>query len=125
MKQLLLSFVLLTLTLQAFSQDFKGLITKEWKLDMYEESGEKFPPSPEQKDDRMIFFDDNTVKSIESKKTQNGIWEYNKGLKKLTITDTNSKRKNVFNVLKLSEKTCLLELVTPDGNLKMYLAAVQ
>lgn len=124
MKRLLLSFALLTFSFQVFSQDFKDLITKEWRLEMYEESGEKFPPSPEQKNNKMVFFKDNTVKSIESKQTQNGIWKYDKNLKKLTIIDVDTKEKNTFTVLKISEKDCILELNTSEGNLKMFLSVI-
>ncbi len=55
---------------------FKRLITKEWKLASYEEKGKKFPPAPQHKEDKMIFYQNNEVKSTDGGKVEYGIWKY-------------------------------------------------
>ena len=102
-----------------------SLICQEWKLVFYEENGEKFPPAPEQKDSRMIFYLDHKVKSIEPDNIQNGVWTYNLTNKLLSITDNETAEIANMKVLKLTKNEIVLEYKDPDGiPLKMYMETV-
>jgi len=88
---------------------------------LYEEDGDKFPPAPNQKDNKMIFYNDQKVSSVEGNKIQNGVWKYIPNSKLLTITDTETGEIANMKVLKLTSKEMVLEYMDPDGNpLKMY-----
>src|SRR5689334_20918135 len=84
------------------TDSFDSLICKEWKLVSYEEQGEKFPPAPDQKNDRMIFYNDHKVKSIETGNIQNGIWQYDATKKTLSVVDNQTKEKATMKVLKIT-----------------------
>jgi len=102
-----------------------SLICQEWKLVFYEENGEKFPPAPEQKDSKMIFYLDYKVKSIEPDNIQNGVWKYNLTTKLLSIVDNETAEIANMKVLKLTKKEIVLEYNDPDGiPLKMYMESV-
>ena len=126
MKKLsLIIIILLTLSCKTiFAQsitDIDSLICHEWKLVLYEEDGDKFPPAPNQKDNKMIFYNDQKVSSVEGNKIQNGVWKYIPNSKLLTITDTETGEIANMKVLKLTSKEMVLEYMDPDGNpLKMY-----
>ncbi len=122
--------IILVILLTQFSNTALGqvsggidsLICKEWKLAFYEEEGEKFPPSPEYANDIMVFYPDYTVKSVETGKIQNGIWEYDPTEKLLSVVDDQTKEKAIMKVLKITKDECILEYEDPDGALlKMYL----
>jgi hypothetical protein len=107
------------------TDNFDSLICKEWKLVSYEEQGEKFPPAPDQKNDRMIFYNDHRVKSIETGNIQNGIWQYDATKKTLSVVDNQTKEKATMKVLKITSDECVLEYKDPEGNLLiMYMAPV-
>ena len=107
------------------STSVDSLICQEWKLVFYEDKGEKFPPTPEQKDSRMIFYLDHKVKSIEPDNIQNGVWKYNLTNKQLSITDNETAEIANMKVLKLTKKEIVLEYKDPDGiPLKMYMEPV-
>lgn len=115
-----LTFILfIILTKVSFSQtvdDFKELaLNKEWKLDMYEEDGNKFPPAPEDKNDMMIFKPDYTVFSIESDRTDEGKWSYDESSKELIIVDSKTGQQTKLIVLKLTNEILTLEFKFPNG----------
>ena len=85
------------------NQNIDSLICKEWKLAYYEEGGEKFPPSKEQKNDRMIFYKDHKVKSIEAGNIQNGTWKYDEPTKTLIVVDNQTKERANLKVLKITK----------------------
>ncbi|NLU93234.1 hypothetical protein [Chitinophaga sp. Ak27] len=108
------------------TKNFYELICKEWKLQSYEEKGKKFPPVPEQKGDKMIFYKDNKVKSIESGYIQNGIWKYEATKSILTVIDNDTKEKAIMKVIKLTNDECILEYKDPEGTLlKMHMLPVK
>ncbi len=110
---------------QSNNTTIDGLLCKEWKLIAYEESGNRFPPAPEQKGDRMILYRDHKVKSIEVGNIQNGIWHYDSTKKVLTIVDNETKDKAILKVTKISETECVLEYKDSEGTLlKMYMVPV-
>ena len=129
MKKLLLLVAIFTST-YAKSQNTQAnhtdsLICKEWKLVSYEEAGKKYPPSPEQKNDRMIFSFNHKVKSIESGSVQNGNWQYDSVKNILTIVDNQTKEKAIMKVVQLSDRECVLEYKDPDGVLlKIYMVPI-
>ncbi|QEH42866.1 lipocalin family protein [Chitinophaga sp. XS-30] len=105
---------------------FKALICKEWKLKFYEEDGEKFPPAPDQSGDRMFFYQDNTVKSIEQKKIQHGTWAYDEVKKILTVVDNETKEKATLKVIALAPDKCVLDYKDPEGSvLRMHMVPVK
>ncbi|AWO00502.1 hypothetical protein DLD77_01660 [Chitinophaga alhagiae] len=112
-----------SLAQQKSTANFSDLICKEWKLVFYEEDGEKIPPAPQQKGDRMIFYKDNKVKSIEAGAIQNGIWQYDSVKKTLVVTDNSTKEKMIMKVLQINQDLCVLEFKDADGIvLKMHTA---
>ena len=117
----LLIAVLFTLSATAqtsqANHNIDSLICKSWNLTFYEESGEKFQPGPEQKNDRMIFYFDHKVKSIETDNIQNGVWDYDPIRKLLTVIDNDTKEKAIMKVLKLTNDECILEYKDPEGTL--------
>ena len=122
---ILIFITLLTLSSKTISaqsvNSVDSLICHEWKLVLYEEDGDKFPPAPDQKDNKMIFYNDHKVKSVEGNKIQNGVWKYIPNSKLLTITDTETGEIANMKVLKLTNKEMVLEYLDPDGiPLKMY-----
>lgn len=131
MKQVSLIIIVSLLTLftkTSFCQantSIDSIICQEWKLVFYEEDGEKFPPTPEQRDSRMIFYLDHKVKSIEPGNIQNGVWKYNQANKLLSITDNESSEIANMKVLKLTKNEIILEYIDPDGiPLKLYMESV-
>jgi hypothetical protein len=127
-----ISIILIILLIQ-FSKTALGqttnsidsLLCKEWKLVSYEEGGEKFPPSPEQKNDRMIFYSDHKVKSIETGNIQIGIWQYDATKKTLSVVANKTKEKAIMKVLKITKDECILEYKDPEGTLlKIHMVPV-
>jgi hypothetical protein len=120
-------FLILFFTQSAFAQssEIDSLICKSWKFVSYEAEGEKIMARPDQKNDRMIFYFDHQVKSIEGKKIENGIWTYDSAKKTLTIIDNQTKVKAIMKVLKLTKTQCILEYKDPNGIvLKIHMAPV-
>jgi hypothetical protein len=107
-------------------EDFDNLICKEWALKFYEQGSDKIPPSPEQKNDRMIFYPDHKVKSIEAGGIQNGVWEYSASKRLLTVVDNETKAKMNLIVIGLTQDECILEFTDPDGGkMKMHMIPVK
>jgi hypothetical protein len=105
---------------------FKSMICKEWKLEFYEESGEKIPPAPDQRGDRMFFYQDNTVKSVEGKKIQQGTWTYDGVTKILTVTDNETKEKMKLKIITLTDKAWVADYKDPEGTvLRMHMTPVK
>lgn len=104
-----------SLSSQVNKSNFENLICKEWLLKYYEVEGNKFPPSPENEKDLMIFFKDNKVQSREYDKIQNGIWEFDGLQQTLTIVDIDTKEKVVLKVLKITMSEFVMEYMDPDG----------
>ncbi len=120
--------LLLFFTQSAFAQpsEIDSLICKSWKFVAYEAEGEKIMASPDQKNDRMIFYFDNQVKSIEGKKIENGTWTYDSTKKILTVIDNQTKVKAIMKVLRLTKTQCILEYKDPNGIvLKIHMAPVK
>ncbi|MBW8687859.1 hypothetical protein [Chitinophaga rhizophila] len=130
MKRLLLA-ALFALPFQGRSQaiqspSFNDMIAKTWKLEYYGDNGTKMPPSPEQKQDRMIFYKDYRVVSIEMGKTQQATWKYDTATKRLTVIDNQSKGKTDLQVLKLDQQRCVLSYKDPAGSeLEIHMLAVE
>ncbi|HEY1164037.1 MAG TPA: hypothetical protein VGE90_02695 [Chitinophaga sp.] len=105
---------------------FKSLICKEWKLLFYEEDGEKFPPAPEQRNDRMFFYPDYKVKSIEGKKIEHATWKYNAAAKTLIVTDNETKEKMTLKLISLTAQLWVMDYKDPEGAVvRMHMAPVK
>jgi hypothetical protein len=102
-----------------------SLLCKEWRLIAYEEGGEKFPASPQQKNDKMIFYFNHQVKSYDGDLVEIGVWSYNEQTKKLTITDKESKEKLEVKVIKLTKLECVLEFKENGESLKIFMEPVR
>ncbi|SDG87465.1 lipocalin family protein [Chitinophaga filiformis] len=94
---------------------FADMISKEWKLQFYGESGKKQAPSSKQQEDRMIFYKDNRVLSIENGKKETGNWQYDPSKKLLTITDNQTREQTQFQVIKLNEAQFVVGYKDPEG----------
>lgn len=120
MKTGLLFLFFIAFAISSFSQslsEFKELaLNKEWKLELYEEGGEKFPPAPESKNDKMIFKSDYSVKSIEHDKTDNGKWSYSETSKELTVVDSKTGMVMKMKVVKLTTSIFVVEFKDPEGS---------
>jgi hypothetical protein len=101
-----------------------SLLCKEWKLVAFEEGGKKIPAQPEQKGDRMIFYFNHKVTSIDAGVNELGIWSYDAKSQMLTITDNESKDKMQLKVLKITAEECELSFKEDDLVIKIYMAPV-
>jgi hypothetical protein len=105
---------------------FKSLICKEWKLLFYEEGGEKFPPTPEQRNDRMFFYADYKAKSVEGKKIEYATWKYDDATKIMTVIDNETKEKMTLKLITLTAQVCVMDYKDPEGIvLRMHMAPVK
>jgi hypothetical protein len=94
---------------------FADMISKEWKLEFYGDKGKKQAPSSQQQEDRMIFYKDNRVLSIENGKKEDGNWQYDPNKKLLTITDNQTREQTRFQVIKLNQAQFVLGYKDPEG----------
>ncbi len=127
MKQIILVLIILALDISYVKAQttIDTLLCKEWKLKSYEESGKIFSPAPDQINNRMIFYFDHKVKSIETGNIQNGIWKYDSKAKMLMVVDNLTKEKVVLKVIRITKDECILEFKDPEGALlKMHMVSV-
>lgn len=94
---------------------FTDLISKEWKLQFYGENGKRQPPSPQQQEDRMIFYKDHRVLSIENGNKENGNWQYDSTKNQLTITDNQTREQILLQVIKLDQEQFVAGYKDPEG----------
>ncbi len=117
--------LLISYTAKAQSTSVDSLLCKEWKLLAFEEGGEKIAARKDQEKDRMIFYMDHKVKSIETDNIQNGIWQYDASLKKLTVIDQATKAKMTLKIITLTNNLLIVEMKDPNGiPLKIYMDPV-
>ncbi|MDX5321901.1 MAG: lipocalin family protein [Bacteroidota bacterium] len=120
--KLLLSFFIgfllfsLTNTSQAQSTgSIDSLLCKEWKLVSIQEGNDTYTLDPGEQNDRMIFYFNHRVKSIESGTVEYGTWKYDADPKTLTIVDDASKETIVLQVVKLTHTECVLVYKDAEG----------
>lgn len=110
---------LFSTVVQGFGQNkdtsFTAMISKEWSLAFYGESGKKQSPSARQQEDRMIFYKDNRVLSIEKGKKEHGSWQYDPAKKLLMITDNQTREQTLYQVIKLEQDQFVLGYKDPGG----------
>lgn len=105
---------------------FNDLIAKEWKLAYYGDNGKKQPPSKEQADNRMTFYKDKRVLSVEQGKQDQGIWQYDSTTKVLTITDNKTKGILALQVMQLDQSKFVVGYKDPNGALvEIHMLAVR
>ena len=105
---------------------FSELIAKEWKLQYYGDQGKKQPPSERQLENRMIFYKDNRVLSLEQGKQDHGVWQYDSTKKVLTITDNKTKGIVELQVMQLDSAQFVVGYKDPNGNLiEIHMLAVR
>ncbi len=106
-------------TTQSYAQTnpvaFTDMISKEWKLEFYGENGKRQPPSPQQQENRMIFYKDNRVLSIENGKKGPGSWQYDSTKKLLTIIDNQTGEQLLLQVIKLDQEQFVAGYQDPSG----------
>ncbi|SHN23361.1 hypothetical protein [Chitinophaga sp. CF418] len=94
---------------------FADMISKEWRLAYYGDNSKKQTPSAKQQEDRMIFYKDNRVLSIENGKKENGNWQYDPTKKLLTITDKQTREQTLYQVIKLDQDQFVVGYKDPEG----------
>jgi hypothetical protein len=93
---------------------FEKLFCKEWSIKSFEADEEELEPSPEHKNDMMIFYNNNSVKFIENMQIKSGAWQCDTLRNILTITDSETKKRSVMIILKLTIYECVLEYKDPE-----------
>ena len=71
-KYILILFVLLSTTI--FSQSKKEILVQKWKLNKVEEFGQKYPPTENQKNDMIDFFENEKFEGIIENEYVEGMW---------------------------------------------------
>ena len=71
-KSILILFVLLSTTV--FSQSKKEILVQKWKLNKVEEFGQKYPPTENQKNDMIYFFENEKFEGIIENEYVEGMW---------------------------------------------------
>jgi hypothetical protein len=128
---LLLLASLFGITSQGYSQrnttlPFTERIAKEWKLQYYGDNDKKQPPSKQQLEDRMTFYKDNRVLSVEQGKRAQGVWQYDSSKKLLTITDNQTREKQELQILQLDNEQFVVGYKDPAGTLiEIHMLAVR
>ena len=116
LKALLINiFLLLTIITKGQTNNIDSLLCKEWKFLAYEGDSEKITVTKEQEKDRVIFYFDHTVKSIEGGNIQHGIWNYDATQKKLTVVYHETKEKMVFKLITINKRSFIVEMKDLDG----------
>ena len=116
-------FLLLFLTQSAFAQssEIDSLICKSWKTVAYEQGGKKVYQGKDQKDDRIIFYENHNLEMITGKEKDYFTWSYDEINKLIYVTDKTTKARLKFGVLKLNENELILESKIEDLNQIIYL----
>jgi len=111
------------LVLAQTDTNFEILISKEWKMDSYEVGEKKILPTEKQKSDRMIFYANHDVESIDSGRIDKGIWKYDSNTKTITMIDNATKTQMPFQIIKLTSSEFVVEIKNPNGAiLKIYMS---
>ena len=92
------------------SKDKDALFCKKWKEISFEENGKKYNTPDNLTNNRIIFFPDHTVKSIQSDMSKIGVWSFDKKTKILTITDNETKFNIVFKVIEITEQQLIYQI---------------
>ena len=115
--------LLLFFTQSAFAQasEIDSLICKSWKTVAYEQGGKKVYQSKDQKDDRIIFYENRNLEMITGKEKEYYTWYYDEINKQIIITDKTTKARLKFGILKLNETELILESKIEDFIQIIYL----
>ena len=119
--------LLLFFTQSAFAQasEIDSLICKSWKTVAYEQGGKKVYQSKDQKDDRIIFYENRNLEMITGKEKDYFTWYYDEINKQIIITDKTTKARLKFGILKLNENELILESKMEDFIQIIYLVPEQ
>ena len=115
--------LLLFFTQSAFAQssEIDSLICKSWKTVAYEQGGKKVFQGKDQKDDRIIFFENHNLEMITGKEKDYFTWSYDEINKLIYVTDKTTKARLKFRVIKLNESELILESKIEDFIQIIYL----
>jgi len=116
-------FLLLFFTQSAFAQssEIDSLICKSWKTVAYEQGGKKVYQGKDQKDDRIIFYENHNLEMITGKEKDYFAWSYDEINKLIYVTDKTMKARLKFRVIKLNENELILESKIEDFQQIIYL----
>ncbi len=116
-------FLLLFFTQSAFAQssEIDSLICKSWKFVAHEQGGKKVYQGKDQKDDRIIFYENRNLEMITEGKKDYFTWSYDEINKLIYVTDKTTKARLKFGVLKLNENELILESKIEDFQQIIYL----
>ena len=124
LKTLLINiFLLLTIITKGQTNNIDYLLCKEWKFLAYEGGSEKIAVTKEQEMDRVIFYFDHTIKSLEGGNIQHGIWNYDAPQKKLTVVYHETNETMVFKLITINKRSFIVEMTDLDGMIfKIHMA---
>ena len=116
-------FLLLFFTQSTFAQssEIDSLICKSWKTVAHEQGGKKVYQGKDQKDDRIIFYENHNLEMITGKEKDYFTWSYDEINKLIYVTDKTTKARLKFGVLKLNENELILESKIEDFQQIIYL----
>jgi hypothetical protein len=116
-------FLLLFFTQSAFAQssEIDSLICKSWKIVAHEQGGKKVFQGKDQKDDRIIFYENRNLEMTNGKEKDYFTWYYDEINKQFVITDKTTKARLKFGILKLNENELILESKIEDLHQIIYL----
>ncbi|MFY8019585.1 MAG: hypothetical protein ACOVP1_00250 [Bacteroidia bacterium] len=122
-RKILSLLLLLFFTQSAFAQsrEIDSLICKSWKFVAHEQGGKKVYQGKDQKDDRIIFYENRNMEMITEGEKELFTWYYDEINKQVVITDKTTKARLKFGVLKLNENELILESKIEDLHQIIYL----
>jgi hypothetical protein len=101
-----------------------SLLCREWKPVSREENGEKSLVESAQKNDRMIFTLDHKFQIKQTGTVETGDWKYDPVTKQLIITESKDGDSVPMNIVTLTKKELVLELLDPDaGSTRIYMVS--
>jgi hypothetical protein len=89
------------------TKNFDSLLCKEWMLQSIEENGQKIPIADDERNAVLVFNFDHTILSLDTTSNWQGIWEYEKPTKTITIIDNDDRTKDYLTIVKLNSHDCI------------------
>ena len=96
-------------------KEFEQMLCRAWKLQLYQRDGQIIMPAEDQKEDRMIFYSNRTLSSVESGIEQDGFWQFDEEYHTLTVGESGTLQFLQFNVIEISNQRLVLEFANQDG----------
>jgi hypothetical protein len=91
------------------------LFNKKWHIATYEIEGQSIPPPDGDKDDFTIFLSDNSVKTVNRKRTIVAKWEYDMTANSIKLYPENSNETTEMKIFHLNDEEFVWETTNPEG----------